>query len=302
MSPSEPMTLEPFAGLVDDAAIFPPGNAELAAAVPAHQEHVRAWYAPMVGPFVCADTRLTDLGEHLDAFSAADPLPVIVTVRGGAGAVEPALTWVGREPRLRLSGVEVALRDEADLAHNAARMTTMLAMALPEDAIASVEPPRLYGAAAPAGWTAALDVLAEAGLAVKFRTGGTDADAFPSAAELATVINAALDRELPFKCTAGLHHAVHHVDAETGFTHHGFVNVLLATRVLLDGGTTDDAVEQLERDDPERLATAVHDLGAESVSRTRQWFRSFGSCSIIEPVQDLRALGLVSKTPKGAPQ
>ena len=75
-----------------------------------------------------------------------------------------------------------------------------------------------------------------AGLRLKFRTGGLTADAFPSAAELAACIDAALDRETPFKCTAGLHHAVRHTDPETGFEHHGFLNVLLATRVALDGG------------------------------------------------------------------
>ena len=37
-------------------------------------------------------------------------------------------------------------------------------------------------------------------------------DAFPSAAALAGWIDAALDRETPFKCTAGLHHAVRHTE------------------------------------------------------------------------------------------
>ena len=47
--------------------------------------------------------------------------------------------------------------------------------------------------------------------------------------------HAALDRETPFKCTAGLHNAVRHRAADTGFEHHGFLNVLLATRQAFDG-------------------------------------------------------------------
>ena len=53
-------------------------------------------------------------------------------------------------------------------------------------------------------------MAAEAGLRLKFRTGGLEASAFPTAEVLAGWIDAALDRETPFKCTAGLHNAVRH--------------------------------------------------------------------------------------------
>ena len=39
-------------GLVDDAAVFPPGNAALPDAVAAHREHRAAWYADLVGPLL----------------------------------------------------------------------------------------------------------------------------------------------------------------------------------------------------------------------------------------------------------
>jgi len=38
-----------FAGLFDDAALFPPGDAPMAAAVPAHRE-LRARLGELVGP------------------------------------------------------------------------------------------------------------------------------------------------------------------------------------------------------------------------------------------------------------
>ena len=41
-----------YTALVDDAAIFPPGNAPLEEAVPAHREHRAAPYGDLVGPFV----------------------------------------------------------------------------------------------------------------------------------------------------------------------------------------------------------------------------------------------------------
>ncbi len=48
-------------GLVDDAAIFPPGNAPLPEAVTAHLERRSTPYADLVGTFVVDDRRLPDL-------------------------------------------------------------------------------------------------------------------------------------------------------------------------------------------------------------------------------------------------
>ena len=39
--------------LIDDAALFPPGNAPMPAAVAAHRRHRAAAYRELVGPFLC---------------------------------------------------------------------------------------------------------------------------------------------------------------------------------------------------------------------------------------------------------
>lgn len=70
-----------FAGLCDDAAVFPPGLAPLPDAVAAHDQHLDAWYAGLVGPLVIAATALGDLAEVLG--ERATPLPVSVTLPGG---------------------------------------------------------------------------------------------------------------------------------------------------------------------------------------------------------------------------
>ena len=141
------------------------------------------------------------------------------------------------------------------------------------------------------GWLSAADEVAareDLGLRLKFRTGGVHSDLFPSPEQLASWIEAALDRETPFKCTAGLHHALRHTDSATGFTHHGFLNVLAATRTALDGG---DVVAVLNEEDPDVLVAALPDL--ETLARTRRWFTSFGCCDVGEPYDDLVTLGLV---------
>ena len=67
-------------------------------------------------------------------------------------------------------------------------------------------------------------------------------------------------REVPFKATAGLNHATSHPDGYRGFDHSG----------LLKGLTTLDAGE------------------------IRATFHSVGNCSISEPIDDPRRLGLIA--------
>ncbi len=272
---------EVWQGLVDDAAVFPPGNSPLPDAVAAHLARRQEWYASLVGSFVVTD-------EAVPAVDA--PLGLSVVVTGGAGAIAGALRLVARAPG-ELVGLEVALRDPDDLAGNARRVLAAVDSArdeglLDDDTPVFVELPHVGSTAS---WLAAADVVAERELRLKFRTGGVEAEAHPPAHALAGWIDAALDRETPFKCTAGLHHAVRHT-SEEGFEQHGFLNVLLATRLAFDGAGRDDVVEVLERRDADALAEEARTA---DLAGARRWFTSFGSCSIADPVDDLVALGLL---------
>ena len=268
-----------WTGLVDDAAIFPPGDVPLPDAVAAHVERREEWWSDLVGPFVVTDQRIPEI---------AQPLRLAVVVTGGAGAVEPAVRLAERTGH-EVAGVEVALRDLDDLPGNARRVVTAAADC-------GVEPERVYvelpHVPDTGSWLRAADTVAEAGVRLKFRTGGLDASAFPATHALARWIDAALDRETPFKCTAGLHHAVAQEDSETGFGHHGFVNVMLATVRAFDGTPVDEVAALLGERDPDVLASGAR---AEDLGRARRWFTSFGSCSVTEPLDDLLALGLLEK-------
>ncbi len=272
-------TLDPaWARLVDDAAVFPPGDAPLPDAVEAHVALRGEWWADLVGSFVVTDRAVPELTR---------PLRLSVVVTGGAGGVEPALRLLERGGH-ELAGVEVALRDLDDLPGNARRVAAAVHAAGVEPEAAYVELP---GVADEAGWLRAADVVAESGLRLKFRTGGLEEHLFPSATALAGWIDAALDRETPFKCTAGLHNALRHDNAD-GFTHHGFLNVLTATVRAFDGASPDQVVALLEERDAARLLGAVADG---DLARARRWFTSFGSCSVLDPRDDLTTLGLLEK-------
>lgn len=233
------MTLsDAWAALVDDAAIFPPGDTPLHEATAAYGARSAEDGAELVGSFVLRDTDLPLVR------GVAMPLSVVVT--GGAGQLAgPA--GLCQKLGLDLAGLEIALRDPDDLAGNARRVVAAVDAARSEDLLGDETPVyvELPQVASSAGWLAAADEVAGAELRLKFRTGGLEADAFPDARTLAGWIDAALDRETPFKCTAGLHNAVRHT-GEDGFEHLGFLNVLLATRHAFDGAGRDDVVGLLE--------------------------------------------------------
>jgi hypothetical protein len=103
---------------------------------------------------------------------------------------------------------------------------------------------------------------------------------------------------VPFKATAGLHHAVRNTDPETGFEQHGFLNLLLATDAARAGAEEAEVAAALADRDGTRVAARVRDLAP----GVRESFRSFGTCSILEPVEELAALGLTAvPAPWGPP-
>ncbi|WP_155375800.1 hypothetical protein [Catellatospora vulcania] len=267
-----------LAQLLDDAAVFPPGSATLPDAVAAHREHRRAWYAPLVGALLVPASQLPELGALLDK---GEELEVGVIADG------PTAACFAPPP----AGVR-AVQVEAAMARRGEDPSPAL-----HDFLHRVRDSGVRGyAEIPLAWglLAALDVLAQArgtGLPVsaKFRTGGLAAELFPTPMELAAVIIACHERELPFKLTAGLHHAIRHTDPETGFTHHGFLNVLAAACAAAEGVEVTEVAGLLATTQPLTLIEAVR------TRRTRQrplWV-GFGTCSIPEPLADLQKLGLL---------
>ena len=288
-----PMTSQ-LRGLLDDASLFPPASLAMPAAVAAHQRHLLAWYCSLCGPFVCAETRLADLRTALTAANhAAIDLSLVVT--GGADAVPAALDAVASDPRLRLRGVEVPVARDGDRAEAVAAVVKALDGAPLAAAAGYVEIP-LRAVADHETAARLLAMVDSHGYRPKLRTGGVTADAFPDEATLASCLTAVIDRRTPFKCTAGLHHAVRHTAADTGFEHHGFLNVLLAVAAASHGASTEEVCDLLAERDAAAVAARIAGLDDEAVADSRYLFVSFGTCSIDEPVADLVALGLLTRS------
>lgn len=127
-----------------------------------------------------------------------------------------------------------------------------------------------------------LERLAALGLRAKFRCGGASV---PSADALGAAVRRCRELGLVFKATAGLHHA------RRTAGEHGFLN-LLAAAVFGDEeaalATRDLCVTVDGFGWGERIATA------EEVARVRrELFVGFGSCSVAQPIGELRALTIL---------
>lgn len=250
-----------FALLFDDAAIFPPGNAPLADAIAAHHTHLTAPYARLVGPLVVS---LADL----DGLANSGPLDVAVVVPDAAGAtaaIEEARTLDG----VRLVALEVADADVAGLRD---------AIGEPEGITVYVELPRDERR------LPLIAALAGTSYRAKLRTGGTRADLYPDEHELAAAVVALAAAGVPFKATAGLHHALRNTDPETGFDQHGFLNLLAAADAAARGADVDEVASVL----------AVRDAAALPPAPSDSLLGSIGTCSIDEPVGELTDLGVLT--------
>ena len=279
------MTTPLFDGLFDDAALFPPGDAPMASAVPAHRE-LKASLGGLVGPLVVPAARLDELVQQL-----GDGEPFGISLIVAAGNLPTAAARVTGDARLVLAAVEVPVVGDAGAAAEAVRV---LDTVLPGDVPAAVEVPRTEAR------DEVLDVLAGTRYRAKLRTGGLRAELFPSPVELAATLAACVAREVAFKCTAGLHHAVRHTDPATGFGHHGFLNLLLAATALVAGAPAEEAADLLAETEADALVAALRSWPAARAAHARAAFTSFGTCSVREPVDDLVRLRLLP-APEGIP-
>jgi hypothetical protein len=269
-----------FAGFVDDASLLPPGLIGFPEALEAHTKHREAWYAGLVGALLVPSS-LVDLdvsprglavGVVNDAALSALPTVVAKLRAGGAavGQVEAAVARRGEDPQPGLVALRTLAAEEPDL-----------------DVYAEI----------PLSWglLAGLDTVAAQRaeglrIAPKFRVGGLAAELFPTPVELAAVICACRDRGLPFKLAAGLRHALRHTDPETGFTHHGFLNVLVASAVAVEGAEVAEVAEALAVTHPVPLVEPARVRRDES----RPLWIGFGSTNVLEPLTELIRLGLIN--------
>jgi len=280
-----------LSGLVDDAAVFPPGNAALADAVSQHAVHLDAWYADCVGPLLVPASAVADLVRVLDeqdAVSEPDataPLDLVLVARPGAdpATTTAALDALRDEPRVRVAGAELAWQEGwRDLGLD----DVALALEVPRGADHAVAVADVHSALAPGHRVVA-----------KFRTGPTPTWPWPQEAELAAFLGLCAGLEVPFKLTGGLHHAGRGTYLVAGVPeeNHGVLNVLVATSASLAGAGPDEVTALLEVRDAVALADLVDAWPDATAARVREAFTAYGCCTVTDPVGELADLGLLPR-------
>src|SRR4051794_24475231 len=277
--PDDPL----LAGLVDDAALFPPGNAAMTDALREHEARKDRPWSDAVGGFVCPAARV---GELLAARGERQVLLVSLVVDPAVPGVHDAVRAADAAARVVVVGIEAPLER---LGPDGARVLADDLLGFQPDGgphTGFLEVPRDAS-------DSALDLVRASGWhAAKYRSGGTTPAAHPSEAELAHFLVGCQERRLRFKLTAGLHHAVRTTTAE-GFEQHGVLNVLAAVGAARQGADRAAISEVLAERDGPVIAKEVRSWTRADGKAVRERFLSFGCCGVEEPLAELRALGVL---------
>ncbi len=277
---STPAPPELFAGLLDDAAVFPPGSFSLPDALDRRRRRHRSPVVRYTGPLLLPG-RLLD-----EALAETEPLDIGVIGRPGADLAEliEAARRVATSSTHALAGVELPY---ADGWRAALELGVPLAVEVPPG---------------PEGIDRLADLAAATGSApavrAKLRTGSTPATPVPTAYDLASFIHGCVRRDLPFKLTGGLHHAVTGTFDDTGTPEDqfGFLDVLTAVDTAVDGGSIEDLTTLLGDRDATRVAGRVRALTRGRAARIRRSFHSYGCCNVLDPIHDLTHLALIKES------
>jgi hypothetical protein len=312
-------------GIIDYAGLFPPARLRPEQALRNYARYRTEPEAWMLCRFVCPAARLGELEPFArELLKKSAPVAFSVLGRGGDDAASfheglaADLAAVGDfrrryEGRATFEVLETRLPPDVTGPEHAELGSRVLRAAMERIDSASAPLPTFFEISIGIDWHRAmaqvigsLARLNERGgrssVGFKLRTGGVEASAFPPPEQVAVALCACRDRAVPFKATAGLHHAGRRFDTGIQATMHGFVNVFAAGILGHARRLGEDQVRQIIADeDPKHFmfnqaGMQWRDFRAtpdEIALARKQLMTSFGSCSFDEPRQELKALGLL---------
>jgi hypothetical protein len=291
--------------LIDYAGLFPPASLSMDAAVANYDAYSRSEWNWILGRLIVPVARLGEFESalaglpipadegltnwRLSALLGSDPVPDVKRLRefnacaAGGGSSSGAL----------IESVEVKVAGAQEI--------TRLSGIIPPELATYFEIPL-------SNCGECIRAAADSGRRAKIRMGGEISDKFPASESVIEFMRHCAAAGVPFKATAGLHHplrSVHRLtyqtDSPTGMMH-GFLNVFLAAAFLLAGMEGDEAVRLLEEQseqalqfDSDGVRWQQHRLSRDEIADARLHLAiSFGSCSFMEPVDDLRAFSFLS--------
>ncbi|MEO8440303.1 MAG: hypothetical protein ABI540_08790 [Spartobacteria bacterium] len=292
---------------IDYAGLFPPADLALEPALQNQASYVRSTDRWMLGAFILPVARFSEARAILAQFDRVNPLQVSAlgpkTEKAGEfrGALETAADAI-KELVAADKGAVAVEQFEMPLPPGPVDVSLGTARAILGDL-----PLRVFWEAPADEAPAAIKALAGSGAGFKLRTGGVTAEAFPTGAQIARALVAAVRHRVPIKFTAGLHHPVRLFHESVATKMHGFLNVLGAGVLAAEHRWSEKQTREMLADESadsfvfeeEMFRWRDFKISTTRIAARRRLITSLGSCSFDEPRDDLRALGLFAE-PKPA--
>jgi hypothetical protein len=290
-----------LSGLVDYAGLFPPASEDMRPALEAYASYVDGDDRRALGRFIVPISRLNELEQ-----AGRDLMP-----RGARSEPWRLSALVAED--VRAAGEEMLKFNRRHAPESGQGQVVIDVAELKASTVDEIGHQRRD---LPSGFTAYFEIpinsdvsplvaaIAKAGARAKARTGGITPEAFPPAERIVDFIAACKRAGVPFKATAGLHHAIrgeYPLTYEPGSPKammHGFLNVFVAAGLLYAGESEDTALAAMEEADPsafefssDAILWREKRIGMEQIIAFRSGFAiSFGSCSFREPIEELSFL------------
>lgn len=293
---------------VDYAGLFPPAALPLDEVVGNFNQYRELPSYPMLGRLVLPAGRLEEFAALADAIEVNSPeaspwrisalLPMVTETDKFAGACKTIEQFNNRfESRgFVVDSLEIKTDSPESVSHTIDQLPDGIQAFLEIDC--QNDPGPSIGAIAKHSGTSKWFA--------KIRTGSVVADQIPPIEQVARFIGSCAAHSVGFKATAGLHHPLrneyrltYEADPPRGIMH-GFLNVFVASMVAFDKHVANEVIEEILSDTSpasfkfEENLLRWRDYEVES-SRIRQLretgILSFGSCSFLEPTEELQSLG-----------
>jgi hypothetical protein len=297
--------------VVDYAGLFPPAQLPLDRVVVNFDDYFNSPQRWMLGRLIvplgkideCASQAASFVGAKTDPWKISCLLPRVESI--DSDPLRNHWRKIAEFNSIQAGRFSI---DAVEVAVGAAEQIPVLAAALIQSKVTTpielfVELPHAEDCSAHFEQLAAAQGVA---MRAKIRMGGITANLFPEPEQVARFLTQAAQFSVPFKATAGLHHPVRaeypvsYEDNCPRVIMHGFLNVLVASMMAKSKRLSESQLvtlleetvaSEFEITDESLCWRGITIPVEEILAARRNGFRSFGSCSFIEPVEDLQSLG-----------
>lgn len=286
-----------LAEIVDYAGLFPPSKVSMAVAVQNYSQYLKSEHSWMLGRFVVPISNLDKFIKEATPYIEENKIWLLSGIAG-----EDVVNELRKVLRFNKKYEDKILIDTVEIKADSTETIYEATKVLTDEVTAYFEIPQTEVL------TEYMTALALTKNRAKIRTGGLTQEAFPSTDAIIKFMRVCIAANVPFKATAGLHHPLRCVKPLTyeenaiKGTMHGFLNLFLSAAFLrndLNNSFVHKLMNEYEADDlkfeNERIIWKDHSIDLKTIKLLREKNAiSFGSCSFLEPIEDLQQLAVIS--------